>query len=116
MEFILTTTSDINGYVIKKYLAIVTGQCIIGTNFMRDIVAGLKDFWGGRIYGYEEEIMKMRNIAMTQIRDSALSIGANAIVNIKFDYEAIPVSNKGTSLLVTVSGTAVYVEPEKSSL
>lgn len=107
MDFILTTTETIDGYSIDRYIAVVTGESIFGINAAKDWVAGIKDFWGGRVGGYEEEIRKARIQAMAQIRDNAVSLGANAIIGIRFDYETLSPRGTGTVIMVTVSGTAV---------
>ena len=45
---ILTTTPNIEGRPIREYKGIVTSETIIGANFLKDITAGLRDFFGGR--------------------------------------------------------------------
>lgn len=45
---ILTTTNTIEGHPVKEYKGIVTGETIIGANALKDFMAGLTDFFGGR--------------------------------------------------------------------
>lgn len=45
---ILTTTPNIEGYKILEYKGLVTGETIIGANFMKDFFAGIRDIVGGR--------------------------------------------------------------------
>ena len=45
---LLTTTPTIEGQPIREYKGIVTGETIIGANFMRDLFAGIRDIIGGR--------------------------------------------------------------------
>jgi len=49
-----TTTPNIEGHRIVKYYGIVSGETIIGANFLRDIFASVRDFVGGRSSSYEE--------------------------------------------------------------
>ena len=56
---------------------------------------------------YEEELRRARTIALTELRQAAADLGANAVVGVDLDYETV---GKGTMLMVTVSGTAVVVE------
>lgn len=42
---ILTTTNTIEGKSVTNYLGIVTSEVIIGANFMKDFLGGLRDFW-----------------------------------------------------------------------
>ena len=43
---ILSTTPQIEGYNIREYKGVVTGETIIGANFMKDIFAGIRDIVG----------------------------------------------------------------------
>ena len=51
---IITTTPTIEGRPIKEYKGIVTGETIIGANFLKDFLAGIRDFIGGRSGSYEK--------------------------------------------------------------
>lgn len=104
---ILTTTPSIEGKPIKEYLGIVTGETIIGANVIKDFMAGLTDFFGGRSSTYEKVLIEAKNTALTEIQQRARQMGANAIVGIDLDYETLG-ANSGM-LMVTVSGTAVVI-------
>jgi len=104
---ILTTTPSIEGKPIKEYLGIVTGETIIGANAIKDFMAGLTDFFGGRSSTYEKVLIEAKNTALSEIQQRARQMGANAIVGIDLDYETLG-ANSGM-LMVTVSGTAVVI-------
>ena len=40
---ILTTTPQIEGHTIREYKGVVTGETIIGANFVKDFFAGIRD-------------------------------------------------------------------------
>ena len=46
---LLSTTPTIEGHTIREYKGIVTGETIIGANFMKDFFAGIRDIIGGRV-------------------------------------------------------------------
>ena len=50
---ILSTTPQIEGRPIREYKGVVTGEVIIGANVLKDFMAGLTDFFGGRSGSYE---------------------------------------------------------------
>ena len=52
---IITTTPRIEGKTITDYRGIVFGEVITGINVFKDIGAGLRNIFGGRSQGYEEE-------------------------------------------------------------
>lgn len=106
---LLTTTSSLEGIRIKRYIGVVSGEAILGTNFFKDLFAGITDLIGGRSATYERELRKAKEIAMTEMSEEAQRIGANAIIGIDIDYEEIS-PGQGTMLMVSVSGTAVVIE------
>lgn len=104
---ILSTTPTIEGHQILEYKGIVTGETIIGANFMKDLFAGIRDIIGGRSNSYEKVLRKAKDTAMSEMEERATAIGANAIVGIDIDYETV--GQSGSMLMVAVSGTAVVI-------
>ena len=86
---ILSTTPQIEGYNIREYKGIVTGETIIGANFLKDFLGGIRDIVGGRSASYEKVLRKAKDIAMNEMMQHAQELGANAIVGIDIDYETI---------------------------
>ena len=104
---ILTTTPTLEGQPIKQYLGIVTGETIIGANAIKDFMAGLTDFFGGRSTTYEKVLIEAKESALAELQQRAAQKGANAIVGIDLAYETVGAN--GGMLMVTVSGTAVVI-------
>ncbi|EEX72380.1 heavy metal-binding domain-containing protein [Alloprevotella tannerae] len=104
---ILTTTPTIEGYPVKQYLGVVASETIIGANVFRDIMAGLRDFFGGRSSSYEEVLKKAKDTALQELQERATAMGANAVIGIDLDYETVGAN--GSMLMVTASGTAVVI-------
>ena len=103
-----TTTSNIEGKRIVKYYGIVSGETIIGANFVRDLFASVRDFIGGRSGSYEEVLRKAKNTALREMEEEARRMGANAVIGVELDYAAI--GSNSSMLMVTASGTAVLME------
>ena len=104
---IVTTTPNIEGKTIVNYFGIVSGETIIGANVFRDFFASIRDVIGGRANSYEEVLREEKDTAMKEMIDQALRMGANAVVGVDLDYETI--GSSSSMLMVTVSGTAVFV-------
>lgn len=102
---IITTTSTIEGYPVKQYLGVATGEVIMGANVVRDFLASITDIVGGRSGAYESKLQEARDAAMTEMQQKAQRIGANAIIGVDIDYEVI----REGMLMVAVSGTAVII-------
>ena len=104
---ILTTTPQIEGYTIREYKGVVTGETIIGANFVKDFMAGIRDIVGGRSASYEKVLRQAKDTSMQEMAERARELGANAIVGIDIDYETIGGGN--SMLMVATSGTAVVI-------
>ncbi len=105
---LLTTTPNIDGKRITKYCGIVAGEAVLGANVLKDLFAGIRDFVGGRSGTYEKELQRARDIALEELQERAQALGANAVIGIDIDYEVLGKENG--MLMVSVSGTAVFVE------
>ena len=103
---IVSTTPSLEGKKIVRYLGIVSGETIVGANFVRDIMASITDIVGGRSGAYEEELRRAKDTALKEMTDQGQRLGANAILAVDLDYETIGQS----MLMVTASGTAVVYE------
>jgi len=104
---IVTTTNNIEGKKVVKYLGIVSGEAIIGANIVKDFFAGIRDIVGGRSGSYEEGLREAKDIALREMQEQALRIGANAILAVDLDYEAL---GSNGMVMVSSSGTAVVLE------
>lgn len=105
---ITTTTPSVEGKRITEYKGIVFGEVVSGVNFVRDIAASFSNFLGGRSGSYEEELVNARQSALREMEQRAAAMGANAVVGVDIDYEVLGADNG--MLMVTASGTAVFVE------
>lgn len=103
-----TTTPNIEGKRIIKYFGIVSGETIIGANLFRDLFASVRDIVGGRSSSYEEVLREAKNTALREMEENAMRFGANAVVGVDLDFETV--GGNSSMLMVTASGTAVFVE------
>lgn len=92
---------------MKVYYGIVTGETIIGANFLRDFFAGIRDIIGGRSGSYEKVLREAKDTAIDEMAQEAERLGANAVIGVSIDYETV--GNNGSMLMVTCSGTAVEI-------
>ncbi|CAL2074772.1 heavy metal-binding domain-containing protein [Tenacibaculum dicentrarchi] len=102
---IITTTPNIENKPAKEYLGIVTGETIIGANFIKDFFAGIRDIVGGRSSSYEKVLREAKDTSLQEMQERAKSLGADAIVGVDLDYETV--GPNGGMLMVTASGTAI---------
>ncbi len=107
---ILTTTPTLEGHPIREYRGVVTGETIIGANAIKDFMAGMRDFFGGRSKSYESVLREAKDTAMREMAERAQQMGCNAVVGIDIDYETV--GQSGSMLMVTCSGTGVVLQLE----
>jgi uncharacterized protein YbjQ (UPF0145 family) len=109
---IITTTNTIEGKKVAEYKGIVTGEAIMGINLFKDFFAGIRDIVGGRSEAYERELIRAKEIALQELQERAEKLGANAVLGVDLDYETV--GQKGSMLMVSVSGTAVTLKNSKN--
>ncbi len=103
---ILTNLESIPGKTITQHLGLVQGSTVRAKHAGRDIMAGLKNIFGGELEAYTELLQESREEAISRMVEQAQSIGANAILNIRFSTSSI---TQGASELFTY-GTAVKLD------
>ena len=101
-----SNTEDIPGQQIVEFYGVVTGSTVRAKHIGRDIAAGLKNFVGGELKGYTELLQEARQEALHRMMEQARSVGANAVINVRFATSSIA---QGAAELFAY-GTAVKVE------
>jgi len=102
---IVTTTHHIEDRKVAEYKGIVTGEAIVGAHLFKDMFAAVRDLVGGRSGAYEKTLKEAKDIALRELTERAMDLGADAILAVDLDYEVLGQSNG--MLMVTASGTAV---------
>lgn len=105
---ILTTTDIIPGHRIIKLCGLAKGCSVRGLHFGEDIVARMKNAVGGEVHEYTQVFAQVREQALDRMIRDARSLGANAIVGVRFQSSEI---GEGLAELM-VYGTAVVAEKE----
>lgn len=101
-EILVTTTEKIPGQDYEV-LGEVFGLTTESKNVLRNIGASLKNVVGGEIKDYTKMLNESREIAIERLRQNAVTMGADAVVMMRFDSGSI-----GTDMQsVAAYGTAV---------
>jgi len=103
---ILVTINEVPGKTIKKNLGLVRGNTIRARHVGRDISAALKNIVGGEITDYTKMMAESREQSLDRMVEEAESLGANAIIGIRFTTSMIMQSASE----ILAYGTAVIVE------
>lgn len=103
---ILVNTPDVPNMKIVEVHGLARGSTVRARNIGRDIFAGLKNLIGGEVSEYTKLQAESREEALKRLIDDGKKLGANAIINIRFNTSVI---TQGTSEMLAY-GTAVTVK------
>ena len=102
---IITNIEYLPNKEIREHFGIVSGSTVRAKHVGRDVMAGLKNIFGGELRGYTELLSESRDEALARMIAQAESLGANAILNVRFSTSSVA---SGAAELY-VYGTAVRV-------
>ncbi len=103
---ILSNIETVPGKQITRFFGVVSGSTVRAKHIGKDIMAGFKNIIGGELKAYTELISEAREDAIARMVREAESLGANAVVNIRFSTSSVA---QGAAELFAY-GTAVTVE------
>ena len=103
---IVVSSNTIAGKKIVKTIGLVKGNTIRARHVGKDILAGLKNVFGGEIEEYTKLVAEAREQAMDRMITAAQEMGANAIIDVRFTTSFI----MGAASEILAFGTAVVVE------
>jgi uncharacterized protein YbjQ (UPF0145 family) len=81
---IITNTDSVPNREVTEILGVVRGNSVRAKHIGRDLMAGLKGIVGGEISGYTELLADSREEAYKRMTENAESLGADAILNVRF--------------------------------
>jgi uncharacterized protein YbjQ (UPF0145 family) len=103
---IMVSCDEVPGRRIIKTLGLVRGNTIRARHIGRDIIAMFRGVVGGEITDYTKMIAEAREQALDRMAAEAETMGANAVVAIRFGTAEMMTS----AAEILVYGTAVVVE------
>ena len=102
---LITTQDEFADYEITETLGLVKGNTIRARHVGKDIMAGLRNLVGGEITEYTKMLAESREQSIDRMVVQAESLGADAIVAMRFTTSAVM---QGSSELLAY-GTAVRI-------
>ena len=107
-EIMISNRGELAGYVILEDLGIVSASISPSRFFTKDIIAGIRQWFGKEMKEYTQMIEKARETVLERMKKIAEEKGANAIVNVRFMGSSI----SAMSAEMMGYGTAVKVKPK----
>lgn len=102
---ILSTTFDVPGRTIAQNLGVARGNVVRGRSLGRNIVASFRMLVGGEIHEYTKLMAESREQALDRLVEHAQSLGADAVIGLRFDATEAGAQTPATEVLAY--GTAV---------
>lgn len=103
---LISNMEVVPGKKVVKHLGLVQGSTVRAKHAGRDIMAGLKNIFGGELKGYTELLSESRDESLARLQQQAEMLGANAVLNVRFSTSSIAA---GASEIF-VYGSAVVLE------
>lgn len=90
-------------------VALVTGCAVIGSDYFKQFVSGLRSFFGGRMHAYETLLDRARREAILRMKEDAIRQGYPLICNVKVESTNITSGNRRglPAIEVLAYGTAL---------
>lgn len=103
---LVTNLEIVPGKRIHKHYGLVQGSSVRAKHVGRDLMASLKNIFGGELKGYTELLQESRQEATERMVEQARAVGANAVLNVRFSTSSV---TAGAAELFAY-GTAVILE------
>lgn len=105
-NILISNIEVVPGKRVTEHLGLVQGSTVRAKHAGKDILAGIKNIFGGELGGYTELLSEAREEAVSRMTEQARALGANAVINVRFSTSAI---TAGASEILAY-GTAVIIE------
>lgn len=99
------TTEAFVGQVDR--LGVVATEVVLGMNIFKDVLANVRDIFGGRSGTIQNTLEDAREAAFEDLRLKAAKLGADAVISVDIDYHSISTGSSVNMMMVAVSGTAI---------
>jgi len=105
------------GYDPSKGAALVQGEAVIATDYLKSFLAGLRNIFGGELKSYETLMVRARREAILRMMESAQRMGYNAVCNLRMGTADIGgmTGKRGAAMVEAfASGTAYAIPTEEA--
>lgn len=101
----ITTTNNIDGYKVEKYLDVISVEVVMGSGLFSEFGAGIADFIGGQATDFEKKLARGKKQAIKKLKFNAWELGGNAVIGVDIDYTEFSHNMMG----IIVNGTVVEI-------
>ncbi len=106
-ESMMSTTFDLPGYKVTETKGMCWGVLVRSVGFAKGFTGGIRSLAAGEVPQYTDVVNKAREQAVERLMEHAQTLGANAVLGVRFDSSDV---GNGMSEILAY-GTAVVVAP-----
>ena len=103
---LISNLEFMTGKKVIKHLGLVQGSSVRAKHAGKDIMSGIKNMFGGELTAYTELLHESREEATNRMIEQAKSVGANAVLNVRYSTSSITAG----AAEIYVYGTAVVLD------
>lgn len=113
-DIIMTTGSDVEGYVIEEYKGLVSGQTALNAKFFQEF-SGSTEMDAKASKELTKKTSQIHDIALKMLEEQAKKKGANAVIGITLRYNELTgsITNNNT-IGIIATGTAVEIKEKEN--
>jgi uncharacterized protein YbjQ (UPF0145 family) len=113
-DIILTSGSDIEGYEIKDYLGLVSGQTALTAKFFQEF-SGSSEMDAKESKALTKKLSQVHQTAVSMLEEEARKRGANAVIGITLRYNELTSSiTNNNTIGIIATGTAVEIREKEN--
>ncbi len=105
-----TTAFEIPGHTTTQHLGLTWGVLVRSVGFAKGFTGSFKALKAGEVPQYTDVVDKARRDALERLIQHAQSLGANAVIGVRFDSSDVGDANSGLSEILAY-GSAVVITP-----
>ena len=110
-DILVVTVNDVVGTRITRVIGPVYGTSIRSRTIVGNVLGGIRAIFGGSQGGYVAMVNQTRDEAIEALKAHAVSLGANAVIGMRFDSGEFDAGQGQAMNEVTAYGTAVILTP-----
>lgn len=94
----LTTGYNFEGYKILGYNGIISGEVVLGTSFLSELSASVRDILGSGSKLFSDKIIQAKRQAQQELSMRAIETVSNAVIGVDFDIMLLNNNNIDCSI------------------
>lgn len=84
-KFTITTLEHLPNMDIEEHMGLISGSSVIKGNILKTLQLSFRSFFGGELKELDHTFDEARHMAIENMKNEAIKLGANTIINVRFE-------------------------------